>query len=175
MKLKKLNRKDQGFTIIEVMIVLAIAALIMLIVFLAVPNLQRNSRNTGRKSDAGRVGTAATNFVSNNNGTLPGAAADAGTILTDAGNLSQYASFTGGGAAGNCVAASWAATKLNICKYNAAATLSSVTANQDALVLATGASCGNGGAIAQGTAREMALYYTIETSGGTPAWSCLQL
>ncbi|HPW47952.1 MAG TPA: prepilin-type N-terminal cleavage/methylation domain-containing protein, partial [Candidatus Saccharibacteria bacterium] len=36
-------KKDQkGFTIIEVLIVLAIAALILLIVFLAVPALQRN-------------------------------------------------------------------------------------------------------------------------------------
>jgi prepilin-type N-terminal cleavage/methylation domain-containing protein len=35
--LKKLKKSDSGFTIIEVMIVLAIAGLILLIVFLAVP------------------------------------------------------------------------------------------------------------------------------------------
>jgi prepilin-type N-terminal cleavage/methylation domain-containing protein len=44
--MKKLLKNEQGFTIIEVMIVLVIAAVIMLIVFLAVPALQRNSRNT---------------------------------------------------------------------------------------------------------------------------------
>jgi prepilin-type N-terminal cleavage/methylation domain-containing protein len=38
---KKLSKKEKGFTIIEVMIVLAIAGLIMLVVFLAVPALQR--------------------------------------------------------------------------------------------------------------------------------------
>jgi prepilin-type N-terminal cleavage/methylation domain-containing protein len=42
----------KGFTIIELMIVLAIAGLIILIVLLAVPALQRNSRNTARKTDA---------------------------------------------------------------------------------------------------------------------------
>jgi prepilin-type N-terminal cleavage/methylation domain-containing protein len=47
-KLKK--SQSEGFTIIEVMIVLAIAALILLIVFLAIPALQRTSRNTQRKS-----------------------------------------------------------------------------------------------------------------------------
>ncbi len=44
-----------GFTIIEVMIVLAIASMILLIVFLAVPALQRNARNTGRKRDAAQL------------------------------------------------------------------------------------------------------------------------
>src|SRR5258706_16435394 len=69
-KLRK-SKKEQGFTIIEVLIVLAIAGLIMLIVFLAVPALQRNSRNTQRKDDVARVGSAVQEFINNNNGTLP--------------------------------------------------------------------------------------------------------
>jgi len=44
--------KSNGFTIIEVLIVLAIAGLIMVVVFLAVPALQRNNRNNTRKTDA---------------------------------------------------------------------------------------------------------------------------
>ncbi len=67
----KLKNK-QGFTIIEIMIVLAIAGLIMLIVFLAVPALQRASRNTSRKNDAGNISSALSTWISNNNGTLPG-------------------------------------------------------------------------------------------------------
>ncbi len=43
---KQIKNKNEGFTIIEVMIVLAIAALILIIVLLAVPALQRNSKNT---------------------------------------------------------------------------------------------------------------------------------
>ena len=69
--LKKTQNKDQGFTIIEVMIVLAIAGLIMLIVFLAVPALQRNSRNTQRKNDASKVASLITEYESNNNGAPP--------------------------------------------------------------------------------------------------------
>ena len=65
-KLKKSNRK--GFTIIEVMIVLAIAGLILLIVFLAVPALQRNSRNTQRKSDINNMLGAISELTANSNG-----------------------------------------------------------------------------------------------------------
>ena len=67
--LKKVNQK--GFTIIEVLIVLAIAGLIMLIVFLAVPALQRNARNTQVRNGASALLGAANEFVTNNAGQLP--------------------------------------------------------------------------------------------------------
>ncbi|MEO5627684.1 MAG: type II secretion system protein, partial [Candidatus Saccharimonadales bacterium] len=68
-------------TIIEVMIVLVIAAVILLIVFLAVPALQRNSRNTQKKNIAADLAAAVSEFTSNNNGTAPtvGSSATAGT------------------------------------------------------------------------------------------------
>jgi prepilin-type N-terminal cleavage/methylation domain-containing protein len=68
-RIKKSNK--DGFTIIEVMIVLAIAGLILLIVFLAVPALQRSSRNTQRKNDAAAVGASIANYIANNGGTVP--------------------------------------------------------------------------------------------------------
>lgn len=71
MKLQQLRKKSQGFTIIEVLIVLAIAGLILLIVFLAVPALQRNSRNTQRKNDVAALGGSITEYANNNNGALP--------------------------------------------------------------------------------------------------------
>ena len=81
-KLKKNNKG--GFTIIEVMIVLAIAGLIMLIVFLAVPALQRSARNTQRKNEAAQVAAAVASYISNNGGSLPGAvAADANAGVVD--------------------------------------------------------------------------------------------
>jgi prepilin-type N-terminal cleavage/methylation domain-containing protein len=73
-RLKK-NNKD-GFTIIEVMIVLAIAGLILLIVFLAVPALQRNARNTSRKNDISSLGSAISEYVDNQNGAVPTTAAN---------------------------------------------------------------------------------------------------
>ncbi len=64
------TKKDEGFTIIEVLIVLAIAGLIMLIVFLAVPALQRNQRNNARNSAASKVSAAMTECLANRNGVM---------------------------------------------------------------------------------------------------------
>lgn len=70
--LNKLKKSDnKGFTIIEVMIVLAIAGLILLIVFLAIPALQRNSRNTQRKSETAALASAYSEFVNNHGGAAP--------------------------------------------------------------------------------------------------------
>jgi len=63
--------KQEGFTIIEVMIVLAIAGLIMVVVFLAVPALQRSGRNNSLNSSANNILTAVGDYASNNNGQLP--------------------------------------------------------------------------------------------------------
>lgn len=60
-----------GFTIIEVVLVLAIAALIFLMVFIALPTLQRNQRDTQRRNDLARVSSQITNWQSNNSGKLP--------------------------------------------------------------------------------------------------------
>lgn len=68
MNRQQLKQKSEGFTIIEVLIVLAIAGLIMLIVFLAVPALQRNQRNNARNSDASRITAAITECLANRNG-----------------------------------------------------------------------------------------------------------
>lgn len=66
-----IQRKEKGFTIIEVVLVLAIAGLIFLMVFLALPALQRNQRDTQRKGDMSRVQTALTSYGSNNRGAVP--------------------------------------------------------------------------------------------------------
>lgn len=81
-KLRKIKdeRSSQGFTIIEVMIVLAIAGLILLIVFLAVPALQRNARNTSIKSDAGNVASGISTWESDNGGQIPTSLSGTGDI-----------------------------------------------------------------------------------------------
>lgn len=60
-----------GFTIIEVVLVLAIAGLIFLMVFIALPALQRSQRDTQRRQDLARVTDAITQYQTNNNGRLP--------------------------------------------------------------------------------------------------------
>ncbi len=73
MSVSQLKNK-QGFTIIEVVLVLAIAALIFLMVFIALPALQRNQRDTARKTVMGKVASAVTSYQSNNRGANPTAA-----------------------------------------------------------------------------------------------------
>ncbi len=62
----KFNRS--GFTIVEVILVLAIASLILLVVFMAVPQLQRNRRNTQRNRDATSLGAAIIQCINENTG-----------------------------------------------------------------------------------------------------------
>ena len=68
---KSNTKSKKGFTIIEVVLVLAIAGLIFLMVFVALPALQRSQRDTQRRDDVARVSTAITQYQSNNKGNLP--------------------------------------------------------------------------------------------------------
>ena len=65
-----MTKNKKGFTIIEVVLVLAIAGLIFLMVFIALPALQRSQRNTRRRQDLARIATAVNDYQSNN-GKLP--------------------------------------------------------------------------------------------------------
>lgn len=67
---KKDNKK--GFTIIEVVLVLAIAGLIFAMVFIALPALRRSQRDHSRENDASVVAAAITkwNSANRNSGTF---------------------------------------------------------------------------------------------------------
>ena len=68
MKIHKVSKK--GFTIIEVVLVLAIAGLIFLMVFVALPNLQKNQRDIQRRNTVSAVYSAVMQYRTNN-GKLP--------------------------------------------------------------------------------------------------------
>lgn len=71
-KMTKMKGGDLGgFTIIEVVLVLAIAGLIFLMVFIALPALQRSQRDTQRRNDMSALASQITQYQSNNNGKLP--------------------------------------------------------------------------------------------------------
>ncbi|HSX16635.1 MAG TPA: type II secretion system protein [Patescibacteria group bacterium] len=147
------KRKAQGgFTLIEVMIVLAIAGLILLVVFLAVPALQRNARNTQRREDAGNLLSAVSEFIANNNGSLPAVQANLG---------SGSAATLGSGAGVNTV-------PINLGYYDAAniavkAYAAGLTTTTDTLTIVTGATC-TGNTLASGNSRSTAVIYTLEVS-----------
>jgi prepilin-type N-terminal cleavage/methylation domain-containing protein len=147
--LKKIQKiKDRkGFTIIEVLIVLAIAGLIMLVVFLAVPALNRNSHNNQYKTEANNI-LSAYQEVSSNNG---------GAVLTDTSSASILSS-----------ANTKSITTLSI---------TTGTSKQDPAigesVIITSTKCGAAGsntddglAPVAGTSRQVSIIYQIEAASG---------
>lgn len=77
---ENINAK-KGFTIIEVVLVLAIAGLIFLMVFVALPALQRSQRDTQRREDMSRFMSQLAQYQANNNGATP-TGADAAALKT---------------------------------------------------------------------------------------------
>lgn len=148
------STNQKGFTIIEVVLVLAIAGLIFLMVFLAVPALQRSNRDTQRRNDLGRFMAQITAYQSNTKGGVPAATGPSvksfvtsylnvgGDVFQDP-NGSPYSYVTGTGAAptigGNGIAG---------------------------IRYATSARCGGGGAISGGgSARQIAVSIALEGGG----------
>jgi prepilin-type N-terminal cleavage/methylation domain-containing protein len=65
------RRSQSGFTIIEIMIVLGISGMILGILLMAIPALQRMSRNNERKSDVSAILTAVSRYQARNSGDFP--------------------------------------------------------------------------------------------------------
>src|SRR5437868_5979254 len=99
MKSRKLNKK--GFTLIEVVLVLAIGGLIFLLAFLAFRQASINRRDTQRRSDAARIVSEVQNYSGDNNSTLPTSGASSnGTSgsVTTAGTFGAFLTNYMGGA-----------------------------------------------------------------------------
>jgi prepilin-type N-terminal cleavage/methylation domain-containing protein len=162
----KLQKQEKGFTIIEVLIVLAIAGLIILIVFLAVPSLQRNSRNTQRKNDIAALAGAMNEFINNNNGALP-ATCTAGATgcgddqwVTNAGTLGSYTN-----------------TAIAFTNNTAApTTVPTAPANGDSVTAHSFVKCAGTTATTTGaTRRSVVLLYSVESGGGNFAAQCTEI
>ncbi|MCQ2049578.1 MAG: type II secretion system GspH family protein [Candidatus Saccharibacteria bacterium] len=70
--IKTNTNSKKGFTIIEVVLVLAIAGLIFLMVFLALPAMQASQRDTQRRNDLSLFASQLTQYSANNRGKVPG-------------------------------------------------------------------------------------------------------
>jgi prepilin-type N-terminal cleavage/methylation domain-containing protein len=167
MKSKNVNQ-SKGFTIIETLIVLAIAATIFLVVFLAVSALDRSSRNTARKEDAANVLAAVGDYVSDNNGALP----PVGSTVTGAGQ-SWTLNGNGGGATGNVSVGLKMSHYVggNITFVNPP--VSNVALGQnDVVEVVNNATCGTSSSAAAGSTGSYAVVYTIE-SGSNFVQQCI--
>lgn len=149
--------KKEGFTIIEVLIVLAIAGLIMLVVFLAVPALQRNSRNTQRTTDAGNILSSISEYVGNNNGRLPAsfaAGSNDSILMVGAGGSNQVPVNLGYFDAGEVTLETYASGAENDTDTNTAVVMKEAVCDPDTV-----------GAPANGNTRSVVILYTLEGSG----------
>ncbi len=167
------NNKNRygGFTIIEVLIVLAIAALILLVVFLAVPALQRSQRNSARKNDAARVAASVVEYTSNNGNALPTTAAQCTSIKDASATLSQYSSLAASCIQGTALPGVPAANTMYLEVMAANGTAGTATTN--VMMLATLASCNGSNAVTYAAAStKVAVLYTVEAGTGWD-WVCL--
>lgn len=147
---KSLQRKEKGFTIIEVLIVLAIAGLIMLIVFLAVPALQRNQRNTSRRNDVARILGGAQEVINNDNGQLSGL--DSTALRQAVGDLGYYD-----------------ITSATAVTVNTTPPPSGTPANAstpDTVIVYTGAECDGGLVLESTSSRKLAAAFSVESGNG---------
>lgn len=152
-------KKEKGFTIIEVVLVLAIAGLIFMMVFVALPSLQRNQRDSQRKQDMNRAEVAVVNYTSNNRGSLP---TNWATFTT------QYLTTSGD----SFIDPSGAnTTDTTATSYTFKANANTLTGSfdpattQNVIYYTVGATCGDNGAVVSAGARKVALRMYLEGGG----------
>ncbi|HSE29006.1 MAG TPA: type II secretion system protein [Candidatus Saccharimonadales bacterium] len=155
--MKKLNN-GKGFTIIEVVLVLAIAGLIFLVVFLALPALQRGQRDTQRKNDLGRFMSQVTSYSSNNQGNLPTSATAWNTMISNylTVNSANFSDPSSG--ATYSVPASGG--------YNTAAPASPVTVQQGEIKIYTNSRCGGTNGVETSTGSRNIAAVIYQEQGG---------
>jgi prepilin-type N-terminal cleavage/methylation domain-containing protein len=98
MIIRRPQNAPAGFTIVEVMIVLAIAGVFLLLTFLAIPGLERSNRNGERKQSVALILAAASHYELSNSGETPPDCGQDSTLprctttgqFADGGNLGYY-------------------------------------------------------------------------------------
>lgn len=175
--MKNLMKKQKGFTIIEVLIVLAIAGLILLIVFLAVPALQRNARNTSRRNDVAALLGAVSEYANNNNGLIPTACSGTATILLGAAPAVTAEAKVGyynqaACAAGTSGLPTNGGTRLRTDQTALGDTVLTAPTLADGAIIQKGMSCTATGGTALGGARAVAAVYVVETGANTYDQQC---
>lgn len=155
------QNKEKGFTIIEVVLVLAIAGLIFLMVFIALPALQRGQRDSARKSEASAVVSAVGTYQGNNRGTNPTTAAQIGAIVNGGtGTLDSGAQIQ--------IRATAYGTDVTTSASTSAAVAADNVAAPDEVLVYIGYKCGTTNtSLVRGTARQVAVAVIQEAANGS--------
>lgn len=156
MNLREKN-KTEGFTIIEVVLVLAIAGLIFLMVFIALPALQRNQRDTQRKSDISRILTQVENYKTSNRGQVPS------SLITDVAGVSNSSfvvKYLGGSSSSIASSADYTDPTTGTGYVFEVAGVEPSAVGR--VGYKSGSICGTDGVFSGGTARQVALSIKLE-------------
>ena len=152
----------KGFIIIEVVLVLAIAGLIFLMVFVALPALQAGQRDTARKNDVGSAASAVNSYVSAKRGALPPNAAALGAFNATSGKWSNFLEAV----SGNTTVVGLTTVTATITPAQADGTINIYLRGRCGTVSTTTGTAPTQ-QIIQGTARQYAVVTRIEAGGGT--------
>lgn len=166
-----------GFTLIEVMLVLAIGGMILAMVFIAVPGLMANQRDAQRRDDVMLFVRNLKDFMSNNNrGALPSGTGEiAGSSVTFGPNSgTTWKDFYGGtmnenfrdpktGDIYNLSIVPCGVTKPGDCTHSSLSKLyGSFEGNNSTIRIVTNATCGENKAIYSTNPRGVAVLYKLE-------------
>lgn len=154
-------QQRKGFTIIEVVLVLAIAALIILMVFIAWPALQRTQRDQARKSDIALIVSTISTFKSNNKGKLPDICELNKLVFKQGTSIYQAVDCASGDATGS-----------DIITQSAVADNSAVDIKQ--VIVVPRGKCDGNNVRTDGSPRQVALAFAVEASG-TPMRQCQEV
>jgi len=144
------KNKEKGFTIIEVVLVLAIAGLIFLMVFIALPALQRGQRDTQRRQDLSRVLTKTNDYQANNRGSLP----------SDWNSFKSQYLVVGGDTFTDPSGGDY-----TFQAHNSDVVSGSFSNDQHVIYYTTGATCTQDGGVAAASSRKIALRMILEGGG----------
>ena len=182
----------KGFTIIEVVITIAIGAAVMALVLNAVAGARRSQRNNARAADVNQVAAAVNQYIASRN-KLPIKVTDIASILENGDKFGHYAKITCTGTPAVCTSPSINPPKswdLNVPVVSGdfhdtsghgmavassqtgtvgdTASAAAAAAASDKIVILIKAACsGNEGKVDAGGIREMAIVYRLEGQDDT--------
>ena len=141
---------------------LAIAGLIFLMVFVALPALQRSQRDTQRRQDYADLLAAMNSYITNNNGSLP---ADGGSVPAK-----EYINSTGNGPSGNAYTVKVCTLGRTGCaasdlKWTTGADGTDATNQREGnpVYIVKKATCNSGKVVASSSTKAFAIYGDLET------------
>lgn len=183
---KGVFKSKKGFTIIEVTLVLAIAGLIFMMLFIALPALQRSQRDTVRRDDVISLLENVKSYERNNRGSMPGSSETSMNVVNviwseslqnSTGNETTWRGFyrdylkdnfidPSGGHYQLMVVKCGATTADSDCTNTAATTLEEQPfPNDNKMIIVLQASCYGNKTILSSNPRKLAVMYRLEGAG----------